>query len=98
VRIDPSLVSYIISIAHATRQHPQFQLGVSPRGALALAQASRAAARFAGRDYLVPEDIVDSIEPVCAHRVVLRSGGSGDASARIVQLLREVLESITSPA
>lgn len=98
VRMDPSLVGYVIALSHATRQHPQLQLGVSPRGALALAQAARAAARFAGRDYVVPEDIVDSVEPVCAHRVVLRSGGSVDSSARVSRVLRDVLESVASPA
>lgn len=97
VRIDQTLVDYIIAIAHATRKHPQLHLGISPRGALALAQSARATARCAERNFVVPEDILDNVVAVCAHRVVLRAAGASDAAVVIPRLLSELLESVTSP-
>ncbi len=98
VRIDQSLVDYIIAIAHATRQHPQLQFGVSPRGALALAQSARATARCAERSFVVPEDIVENVIAVCAHRIVARASGSIEASAMAVRILTELLASVPIPA
>src|SRR5690606_25937779 len=98
VRVDRSLLDYIIAIANATRQHEELRLGVSPRGALALAQAARASAVLAGRDYAIPEDILSNVIPVCSHRVVARGyvhGGDPDAAAAV---LRSILETVRSPA
>jgi MoxR-like ATPase len=97
VRLDQSLVDYIISLANATRNHPDLQVGLSPRGSLALAQAARATAALAGRDYVVPEDVTGNIQPVCAHRIVTRSHleGSGGESGRI---LDGVVRGLKSPA
>lgn len=86
VHLDKALVEYLVAFAGATRQHAELRVGVSPRGALALAQAARATAVLNARDYVVPEDITENILPVCAHRVVPRSmravasrpGGIGD--------------------
>ena len=97
VRLDQSLVDYIIAIAHATRQHPQLQLGVSPRGALALAQSARATARCADRNFVVPEDIVENVLAVCAHRIVLRASGASDVSAMINRILKELIERVPIP-
>lgn len=97
VRIDQTLVDYIIAIAHATRKHPQLQLGISPRGALALAQSARATARCAERNFVVPEDILDNVVAVCAHRVVLRAAGASDAAVVVPRLLSELLDSVASP-
>ncbi len=96
VRIDQSLVEYIIAIAHATRTHPHFQLGVSPRGALALAQSARATARCAKRDFVVPEDILDNVIPVCAHRVVPRLASSANVRVEVERLLNDVIASVPS--
>lgn len=97
VRIDQTLVDYIIAIAHATRRHPQLQLGVSPRGALAVAQTARATARCAERDFVLPEDILENIIAVCAHRVVPKSTGARDGSPGAVSILTELLGRVPSP-
>lgn len=97
VRIDQTLVDYIIDIAQATRHHPELQLGVSPRGALALAQSARASARCARRDYVVPEDILDNLAAVCAHRVVVRHIGMHEGESGAARVLAEVVESLPSP-
>jgi MoxR-like ATPase len=97
VKVDKALLDYIVRFANATRKHAGLLHGLSPRGSLSLAQAARAAALFRGRNYVVPDDIVDSILPVCAHRVVTRSAASTgpDTAERV---LRDVLETVPSPA
>lgn len=97
VRIDAKILSYIVAFANATRKHESIQVGLSPRGSLALAQATRATALFAGRDYAIPEDVITNIQPVCAHRIVLRPtfAAASDSPARV---LSRILESVPSPA
>ena len=97
VRIDQTLVDVIIAIAHATREHPDLDLGVSPRGALAMAQVARAAARCSDRDFVVPEDIIDHAIAVCAHRVVPRVVGALEPATVATRILREIMDAIPSP-
>jgi MoxR-like ATPase len=95
VRMDSSLTRYIIAIAHATRRDGEIQVGLSPRGALALAQAARATAVIAGRDYVIPEDILGNVQSVCAHRVI-PVGGLGNAGAA-TSVLERLIEKVASP-
>jgi MoxR-like ATPase len=74
VRLDGALVEYIVALANATRRREDLTVGLSPRGTLALAQASRATAVLGGRDYVIPEDITGNVIPVCAHRIIARAG------------------------
>ncbi|MEE9212560.1 MAG: MoxR family ATPase [Phycisphaeraceae bacterium] len=97
VRVDPSLTQYVVQIANATRTNEQLQIGVSTRGALALTAAARATALVRGRDYVVPEDIISNVVPVCAHRVISKTymhDADGIATNRIMQ---QVLETVPSP-
>ncbi|MFZ4574210.1 MAG: AAA family ATPase [Phycisphaerales bacterium] len=95
VRIAPPLLDYLVRLATATRKHPALLVGVSPRGLLALAQAARAAAFYRGRDHAIPEDVVDHVVTVCAHRVVIKGGGAATRTAE--QVLREILDAVPSP-
>ncbi len=97
VRLDGSLMDYIIAFANATREHPKIRVGLSPRGSLALAQAARATAFTSARDYVIPEDILENIESVCAHRVIAGSGLSAAGPEGAIELLQSILESIESP-
>jgi MoxR-like ATPase len=97
VKVDPALVNYVIQIANATRQNEQLQIGVSPRGTLALVHAARATALIHRRDYVVPDDIISNVIPVCAHRVIPKTymhDADGVAAHRTMQ---QVLETIPSP-
>lgn len=102
VKLERSLVDYVIALATATRRHDGLQLGLSPRGSLALAQAARATAVLAGRDYAIPEDITSNFLPVAAHRVIVRGSlGTGTSPGRedgAQRVLEEVLETTPSPA
>ncbi|MDZ4830836.1 MAG: MoxR family ATPase [Phycisphaerae bacterium] len=98
VRMEASLRDYVIAIAAATREHEDLQVGVSPRGSLALAQAARATAILANRDYCVPEDVVQNVLPICSHRVISKSymhTGDTQTTRRVMQ---RVLETVPSPA
>lgn len=107
VRMEKALIDYIVGIANATRKREDLQVGLSPRGALALAQAARATAVMAGRDYCIPEDITTNVLPVCAHRIIAKAYTSarvrhGDDDSyppgSPQAVLQDVLETVESPA
>ena len=71
-------------------------LGLSPRGTLALCRMAKAAAYLAGRDYMVPEDVVNVFEDVAGHRMVLESRARyEERSAR--DILDEILDTVPVP-
>ena len=72
VTVAPEMLGYIADLVRATRASTAFDVGVSPRGATALLQASRAWAWLSGRDYLLPDDVKALAKPVLRHRVRLR--------------------------
>jgi MoxR-like ATPase len=97
VRLDTTVVEYILDLIHATRNHSELRLGVSPRGALALTQAAQATALLAGRGFVTPDDVKEMFLPVCAHRVLSKSYlHNGDAHSAEA-ILRAILNQIPSP-
>jgi MoxR-like ATPase len=70
VHVADSLKNYIVDLVRATREHADLALGASPRAALSMLRAARAAAAASGRDYVVPDDIKQLISPVLAHRLI----------------------------
>lgn len=71
VIIEPGLVEFIAKIVHATRNNPSLFLGASPRASLAILKASKANAAIKGRDFVIPDDIIEMVAPVLRHRVIL---------------------------
>ncbi len=69
--MEDAIYAYIVQLSEATRSHPLVQLGISPRGTLALCRAAKARAFVQGRDYVVPEDVSEMLPGVFAHRLVL---------------------------
>jgi len=96
VRVEESLLDYVMAIVGATRGSPLLALGVSPRGALALLRASQARALVDGREYVVPDDIKRLAVPALAHRVLVRArleraaGSELEADAIVDALLQEI--------
>ncbi|MFV9635141.1 AAA family ATPase [Mycobacterium neumannii] len=72
VTVHDDVLRYVVSLAAATRQHPQIAVGASPRAELDLVQLARARALLQGRDYVVPEDVKSLAVPAVAHRITLR--------------------------
>ena len=96
VQIAPEVIGYIVDIARATRQAPSFQLGVSPRGATALMNASKAWAWLSGRDFVTPEDIKALSLPALRHRVALTPEAAMDG-AGADDVLQGILASTPVP-
>jgi MoxR-like ATPase len=71
VEVSESLQDYIVALSAATRVVPDIQLGVSPRGSVALMRAARAMALADGRGFVIPEDIKDLAGAVFAHRIIV---------------------------
>ena len=94
VRVDESLVSYMLAIVEATRQSEALSLGVSPRGAQALFRAVQALALLEGRDFVLPDDVKRLAAPVFAHRVVLNQRVS--LSARSTETAERLLTEIVN--
>jgi MoxR-like ATPase len=72
VNVDETLQDYIVSLAEATRTHPDLSLGVSPRGSLALLKSAQALAAVRGRDYVIPEDIKTLAPLTLPHRLIVK--------------------------
>lgn len=73
VTVSDSLFAYICTIVRATREHEAVDLGISPRGAIALLNASKAEAFLQGRDFIQPEDVKRMAMPTLRHRIGLKA-------------------------
>ena len=72
VSVHDDVLRYVVSLATATRHHPQVAVGASPRSELDLIQLARARALLLGRDYVIPEDVKALAASAIAHRITLR--------------------------
>jgi len=94
VRLDASVVDYILDLVDATRDHEQLHLGVSPRGSIALTNTCQAWAVINGRDFVTPDDVKLLFVSVCAHRVISKTflhNGDADATARVLQQILDTV-------
>lgn len=96
VEVQDSVYEYVTRLTQATREHPLIQLGVSPRGALAVCRMAKAYAYLHSRDFVIPEDVAAVFGDVCCHRLVLAT------KARMMEekpenLIRSILESVKMP-
>jgi len=69
--IEEKLLSYIAELINKTRNHPHLYLGASPRASIAVMNSAKSFAAVNGRDFVIPEDIKNSLKPVLAHRLIL---------------------------
>jgi len=98
VKVDDSLIAYLLDLVEATRLHDGLMLGVSTRGALALRRVAQARALLDGRDYCIPEDLRDLAVDVLAHRVSVQVEGAGPSEAEESRwILREIVERVPIP-
>ena len=96
IHVKDLLREYILDLVKATRENIRFQLGVSPRGALALYRGAQSLAAIRGRDYVTPEDVKELVVPVFSKRVILKS----DSLIRGItteSVLKDVIESVDVP-
>ncbi len=96
VKIEQKLIEYIAYVINETRNSPSLFLGASPRASLALLKASKAAAAVKGRNFVIPEDILEMAPHVLRHRIMLTpekemEGISPD------ELIESILKSVEVP-
>ncbi len=94
VRIEDSLLDYLMHIVAETRTNEKIRLGVSTRGAQFFAQAVRANAYYEGRDFALPDDIRELAPLVLGHRLILKTK-KFMADAELI--VREIVDKIPVP-
>ncbi len=99
VFIEESVLEFLLKIVAATRTETEFKAGISVRGGLALKHAAQARALARGRDFVVPEDVVELAGPVLAHRLALLRPGSDALEERraVANVLKRILSSLPAP-
>lgn len=96
VEVQDLVYEYVTKLTQATRKHPMVQLGVSPRGALAVCRMAKAYAYLHGRDFVIPEDVAAVFPDVCCHRLVLATKARM-MEERTEDIIRSILESVKMP-
>jgi MoxR-like ATPase len=99
VRFDEALVDYLLQIVDATRKTEAFELGISPRGSLALFRSAQALALIEGRSYCIADDVKNLVLPVFAHRVIVSSRSSGlkNRTREAEESLKSILQTVAVP-
>ena len=72
IQVSPNVLDYIVKLVSATRKKEEVKLGASPRASIALMKTSCAWALLEGRDYVIPEDVVNLLPWVLKHRLILQ--------------------------
>jgi len=99
VRADPALVDLLQEIVRRTRVESRLQMGVSPRGAVALFKAARAYAMVQGRTFLAPDDILTMVVPCLAHRLlpVGTAASTAEAHQEAAVILEDIIKEVPVP-
>ncbi len=94
--VDATVKRYIVQLVSATRTSNFVQLGVSPRGSIALMKAAKAHAYIQDRDYVIPDDVVKLAPYVMAHRIILRPEARYEGVTQ-EKLITQILDEIDVP-
>ncbi|MEZ5426561.1 MAG: MoxR family ATPase [Pyrinomonadaceae bacterium] len=100
VRVDEALVDYLLQIVDATRKNESLELGISPRGTLALFRSAQAFALIEGRDYCIADDVKRLVLPCFAHRIIINARQTGSGKRRnyeAEQILKDILTKVKVP-
>jgi MoxR-like ATPase len=99
VRMDEALLDYLLEIVDHTRRSESLELGVSPRGSLALFRAAQAMAVIEGRTYCIADDIKRLVLPVLGHRVILNSRTSTlrNRNREVQNVMHDILQKVNVP-
>lgn len=99
VYLEHSILEYMMKVITATRTESEFKAGVSVRGGIALKTAAQARALYFGRDFVIPEDVLQVAQPVLGHRLNLRRPSSDALEERrmVDGILTRLLAAIPQP-
>lgn len=91
VSVSVDIKKYIVSIINETRNHSDLKLGVSPRGAIALLNATMAKAAVSGRYFVIPDDVKAVATPVLSHRILLKGIQSTESCKEIINSILNIV-------
>jgi MoxR-like ATPase len=94
VRVSDALLDYLQAVVRHTRESPRYEIGLSPRAALALKHAAQAWALLAGHTAVLPEDVQAILPGVAGHRLRLKASHESVPAAI---LARELIEAVPIP-
>jgi MoxR-like ATPase len=97
VLVAPVVDDYLLSLVQATRTAERVEVGVSPRGAIALRKAAQARALLQNRDHVTPDDIKALAIPVLAHRLIFSSDQLADLRGQSEQIVTGLLRKVPVP-
>ena len=93
VRIEDAIKQYIATIIIKTREHPDIEIGASPRGSIALLKVAKVVAYLHDRDYIMPSDVIEYIKPVLRHRLKLKFQAQSEGKTED-SIIDEIVKSI----
>ena len=96
VKVEVSVREYVVNVARATREHNEIELGVSPRGTMALYHTSQALAALRGRDFVLPDDVKFLAPYVLTHRILI-SSQTRLRGRRPEQIVAEIVDTVPAP-
>lgn len=96
IRVEESVRNYIVKVARATREHPEIELGASPRATLALFQSAQAWAAIQGRGYVLPDDVKIMAPYVLTHRLMI-AAQAHLRGRRPEEMVADIVESVPVP-
>lgn len=96
VKVKPEILKYIANLVNETRNNPNIFLGASPRASVYLLEGAKALAAVQGRDFVIPEDVLELITPILNHRIVLNPEREMEGMTN-TRALKQITEKLTVP-
>lgn len=96
VLVNESIIRYITAIVFATRNSPALLLGASSRASIAVMSCAKTIAAFSGRDFVIPEDVVEVVKPVLRHRVIVKPETQLD-NISVDDILQGIIKTVEVP-
>jgi len=97
VKVEETVAHYVLNIVQGTREASEMEIGISPRGGLALYRGAQALAMIEGRDYVIPDDVKRMCPPIFLHRLVCRGSRDHSDNGLASRVLEEILRTVPVP-
>lgn len=94
--VHDAVYQYIGELVTETRNHPMIELGISPRGTIALTKMTKATAYLSGREYCLPKDVQEVFESVARHRIQLNAKARINR-VKVSDIIEEILGKVKAP-
>lgn len=96
VHVSDNIIRFITSIVYATRNSPAVILGASSRASIAIMKCAKTLAAFSGRDFVIPEDVVEVVNPVLRHRIIVKPETQLD-NITVDDILHGIIKNVEVP-